>query len=114
MSKDLKASLRKALTDAAKSADYASPRLQAQASAVNHAGVRADADRFAMRAAIVSRADEVMRSGMHPHPLDAFFHSVECNYPELSDDEFFAILQGWSEIIGRNGGARFNEMLPKL
>lgn len=93
--------IRMALEEGNKRADYATGELKAQADAINLQALKADIDIVAHSAAVLIHADEVMRSGVHRHPMAAFMHSVECNAP-VDDRQFFILLEAWGKIISKH------------
>jgi len=95
VSKELRQILERASTEV----DYSKPVFQRQIAEIDREQLRADLERLATRTLVLTHAYDVMESGTHPHPMQAFVHATQCEGP-ISDSEFFALLASWARMCG--------------
>lgn len=91
--------LRAMLTQLAARTDYNSAEIKQQIAQIDLPALHGRVERMVDRATIIAHAFDVMEQGVHPHPLAAFIHSIECMGNDVTDKEFQHLLTLWSRVV---------------
>lgn len=94
------AQLRAMLVSLDKVVDYQEPGLLRQADQVDMVTLESYIERLIDRSVVLCHAFDVMKNGSHRHPMGAILHSLECMWPDCSDEDFMGAIQAWSRLVG--------------